>query len=141
MGAAILAGLAIGAFQGAWITKLRVPSFVVTLAGLLAWQGALLYVLGSTGTVNINDSTIIDLTATFFGPVVSWLIAAAVVLAYVAAVMVNRVRRQRAGVPLTPVRVVAVRIVALTVVVVAARSCSSATADCRWRRCCSSASS
>jgi len=120
MGAAIVAGLAIGAFQGAWITKLRVPSFVVTLAGLLAWQGALLYVLGSTGTVNINDSTIIDLTATFFGPVVSWLIAAGVVLAYVTAVMVNRVRRQRAGVPLTPIRIVVVRIVALTAVVVAA---------------------
>ena len=53
MGAAILAGLAIGAFQGAWITKLRVPSFVVTLAGLLAWQGALLYVLVSTGPKNV----------------------------------------------------------------------------------------
>ena len=34
----------------------RIPSFVVTLAGLLAWQGALLQVLGKTGTVNLTDS-------------------------------------------------------------------------------------
>ena len=50
---AILAGLAVGAaiglLQGLWVTKLRVPSFVVTLAGLLAWQGALLHVLGEHG--------------------------------------------------------------------------------------------
>ena len=42
----LLAGAAIGLLQGAWTTKLRVPSFIVTLAGLLAWQGVLLRVLG-----------------------------------------------------------------------------------------------
>src|SRR5215472_11760065 len=50
---AVLAGATIGALQGAWFTQLRIPSFVVTLAGLLAWQGALLLVLGSTGTINL----------------------------------------------------------------------------------------
>jgi D-xylose transport system permease protein len=120
MGAAILAGLAIGAFQGAWITKLRVPSFVVTLAGLLAWQGALLYVLGGTGTINLSDPGIIDLTSTFFGPVVSWIIAIGVLVAYVGAIALNRQRRRAVGVPLTPIRVVAVRAVALAVIVVGA---------------------
>jgi D-xylose transport system permease protein len=118
--AAILLGIVIGLFQGLWITKLRVPSFVVTLAGLLAWQGALLYVLGSTGTINLTDEGIIKLTATFFGPTISWLLAVAVLLAYASSVMVNRLQRQRAGVPLTPVRVVVFRIVALAVVVVSA---------------------
>ena len=49
IGAGLVVGAAIGLLQGLWVTKLRVPSFVVTLAGLLAWQGALLHVLGSTG--------------------------------------------------------------------------------------------
>ena len=53
---ASLAGAAIGLFQGLIFTRFGIPSFVVTLAGLLAWQGALLKVLGDTGTVNITDS-------------------------------------------------------------------------------------
>src|SRR3954465_5493629 len=58
---AILAGLgvgfAIGLLNGFFVTQFGIPSFVVTLAGLLAWQGALLRVLGDTGTLNVNDST------------------------------------------------------------------------------------
>src|SRR5262249_37169803 len=53
LGAGVLAGAGIGVLQGAWIAKLRVPSFVVALAGLLGWQGVLLYVLGDTGTINL----------------------------------------------------------------------------------------
>ena len=45
----VATGMAIGLLQGAIFTRFGVPSFVVTLAGLLAWQGALLYVLGETG--------------------------------------------------------------------------------------------
>ena len=50
--------------QEAWATrdghgaKIVVPAFVVTLAGLLGWQGAQLAVLGSTGSVNLPDSII-----------------------------------------------------------------------------------
>src|SRR5262249_38744335 len=46
LAAGLLVGAGIGLIQGLWIVRLRVPSFVVTLAGLLGWQGALLYVLG-----------------------------------------------------------------------------------------------
>ena len=44
--AAIAVGAAIGTFQGSIFTTFGIPSFVVTLAGLLAWQGAQLEVLG-----------------------------------------------------------------------------------------------
>ena len=58
----ILAGLAVGAsigcFNGIMVTQFGVPSFVVTLAGLLGWQGVLLWVLGDTGTINLPESTI-----------------------------------------------------------------------------------
>ena len=56
--AGVLVGTAIGVVQGSLSTGFGIPSFVVTLAGLLIWQGALLYVLGDTGTVNIDDSKI-----------------------------------------------------------------------------------
>ena len=115
--AAVAAGVAIGVFQGLWITKLRVPSFVVTLAGLLAWQGALLYVLGNTGTVNITDKGITSLTSTFFGPAASWAIAVGVVVVYATSVLFDRHRRQAVGVPLVAMRVVIVRMVAITFVV------------------------
>lgn len=98
---AILAGLGtgllIGLFQGFWITRFRIPSFVVTLAGLLAWQGALLFVLGKTGTINIQDSLIRGLANTFFDPVIGWTLGI-VFVAYVAiGNLLTRRRREAAG--------------------------------------------
>jgi D-xylose transport system permease protein len=58
-------GLAIGMFNGFFVTRFRVPSFVVTLAGLIGWQGALFYVLGGTGTVNLRAPEITGLANTF----------------------------------------------------------------------------
>ncbi len=51
---ALLLGAVIGAVQGFFFTRLGVPSFVVTLAGLIGWQGLQLKILGTTGTVNIT---------------------------------------------------------------------------------------
>ena len=82
---AIFAGLAVGAtiglLQGTLSTRLGIPSFVVTLAGLLGWQGALLAVLGSEGTININDPGITNLAGTFFSDIVGWVVAAACIAA------------------------------------------------------------
>src|SRR5207248_4597996 len=63
--AGVVAGLVIGLVQGFFFTQFGIPSFVVTLAGLLVWQGALLKVLGSTGTVNITDGKITGLANHF----------------------------------------------------------------------------
>ena len=73
--AGVAAGTAIGLFQGSVFTRFAVPSFVVTLAGLLAWPGAQLEVLGETGTVNLNDPKILGLTSTFYSDTVGWIIA------------------------------------------------------------------
>src|SRR5881227_3270214 len=58
IGAALLCGLVWGVIQGGLFTQFGIPSFVVTLAGLLIAQGALLKVLGNTGTVNITSSKV-----------------------------------------------------------------------------------
>ena len=114
----ILAGVAIGAFNGFVVTRFRVHSLVVTLAGLLAFQGALLYVLGSTGTVNLQDPIITGLAGTFFPPFIGWVVAVVVIAAYAASLLFGRSRRLAAGLerPLAPIML---RIVAVVVVVVA----------------------
>ena len=60
--AGVLSGALIGLLQGWWVAKLHVPSFVVTLAGFLGWQGAQLYVLGNTGTINLADPLILGIS-------------------------------------------------------------------------------
>jgi D-xylose transport system permease protein len=90
----ILAGLAIGLFQGAWFAKIHVPSFVVTLAGYLGWQGALLYVLGSTGTINLNDPFIVGLANTRTPVAVGWAIAILIVILYAWNLIAGRSQRR-----------------------------------------------
>ena len=60
IGAAIAAGAAIGALQGSIVAIVGVPSFVVTLAGLLTWQGVILQDLGTQGVIGIQDKQIND---------------------------------------------------------------------------------
>jgi len=100
--AALLTGTLIGAIQGLWVVRFRVPSFVVTLAGLLAWQGLLLLVLGRNGTLNLSDPTIVRLAGTFFtGPGV-WIVAGLVVGGRLLFVVRARQRRAGAGLPVPP---------------------------------------
>lgn len=80
--AGILCGTLIGTLQGGLSVYFSIPPFVITLAGLLAWQGALLAVLGSAGTINLNNSVITGLANTFFSATVGWIIAVVVVAAY-----------------------------------------------------------
>ena len=56
----------IGGLQGSFVAFLGVPSFVVTLAGLLFWQGVILYVIGGAGVIVIEDSTINNLANYYF---------------------------------------------------------------------------
>jgi D-xylose transport system permease protein len=95
--AAILAGLAIGLINGFFVTQFGIPSFVVTLAGLLAWQGALLKVLGDTGTVNITDAKITGLTDTFYGDVFGGILAAIVLILFGLSGLRERRLRAKAG--------------------------------------------
>ncbi len=121
--AGVATGMAIGLLQGFLFSRFGVPSFVVTLAGLLAWQGALLQVLGSTGSLNINDPKITGLANTFYSDTVGWIVAALVIALYAGIVLVGHRRRVAtglAGEALTGqvVRVVLVAAVAIVVVAV-----------------------
>jgi D-xylose transport system permease protein len=102
------------------VTTFGIPSFVVTLAGLLAWQGALLYVLGDTGSVNLPPSIITDLTTTFFSPAVGWALAIASIALYAASVLLSRRRRAAAGLETGPITGTVVRLVAVGAAIVVA---------------------
>jgi len=102
---AVLAGLAFpvvyGLIQGVIITWLRLPSFVVTLAGQLAGLGLLLEIIntaapGSGGTIRLYNNVLIDIEGGAMSPLAGWIVmAVAVVLG--AIVLVGRDTRRRAG--------------------------------------------
>jgi D-xylose transport system permease protein len=117
--AALAVGAAIGAFNGVMVTKVQIPSFVVTLAGLLAWQGALLWVLGETGTINLRDSIITDLTGTFFDEAVGWIVAFAAIALYVGTGWLGRRQRAKAGLPNGPFAAFVLRSVVVAIAVLA----------------------
>ena len=77
--AMLVVGALIGAFHGVWFAILRVPSFVVTLAGLLIWLGVQLHVLGDAGTLNVFDAHITAIASTFLPHAWGWAFAAAAV--------------------------------------------------------------
>ena len=92
----------------------------MTFAGLLVWQGALLLVLGKTGTVNLNDSGITDLANTFYSDVVGWIFAAVVIVAFAAVLALGHRRRAAAGRTTEPRRCWLIRIAVVAAVTIAA---------------------
>ena len=118
--AALLVGLGAGLFQGFFVTFFRVPSFVVTLAGLLGFQGLLLYVLGDTGTINLTDSQILDLANTFYSDYVGWIIAIVLLVPYVLLTLNGYRRRFAAGLDTGPPILLGLRMAVVIAGVIAA---------------------
>ena len=106
----LAAGLAIGTFHGLIITKIGVPSFVVTLAGLLAWNGVVLLLIGSRGTVILQNDFVIGLANNFMAPGAAWVLAVAGIAVYAAIQLTRAVKRRRAGLRTDPSVIVALRI-------------------------------
>ncbi len=118
--AGIVSGAAIGLIHGWWVAKLHVPSFVVTLAGFLGWQGALLYVLGNTGTINLSDPLIIGISNSRLPVIAGWVIGVVFIIGYAFTLFRERAQRARIGVPNQAVALVIGRIVLIAAVILAA---------------------
>jgi len=108
-------GLGIGLLHGLIITKVGVPSFVVTLAGLLAWNGVVLLLIGSRGTVILQNDFVIGLANDFMGEGVAWVMWAVCVALFAAVQLVRYRSRTKAGLATDPMAIVALRIGALAV--------------------------
>jgi len=111
--AAIGAGTAIGLFQGFWFARIGVPSFVVTLAGLLAWNGVVLQIIGSKGTIVIQDKVINGLANDYMSHALAWGVLVVSIAAFTAQQILTVFRRRQSGLPNRPWSLIGLRIAVL----------------------------
>ena len=117
--AAIVVGTLIGLFTGVLVSVVRIPSFVVTLALFLGWQGVTLRIIGQGGTVPVRDPVIVGFTNDSMSTIWGWILAAVVIVLF-AALQLNRWRVQRSrNLASQPLAVVAARIVVIALVAIA----------------------
>ncbi|MFF4398107.1 sugar ABC transporter permease [Streptomyces sp. NPDC001480] len=119
---AVGSGAAAGAAQGFSFARIGVPAFVVTLAGLLGWNGLMLYLLGPDVSINFSeDGLVAQLTSRYFdAAVVIYGLAALGTAAYLLAACRDRSRRSAAGMPYRPLGEIWARTGLLAVVAFAA---------------------
>ena len=128
--AAILAGLAvcavIGLIQGSLITRLRLSSLIVTLAGYLVWNGVMLLILGlafsgypSLAGINENLHVVYNLMWGTIDPTISWIGMAVVVIAIGSLLWFSDSRRRRSGLVAPPVSLTLMKIGLIAIVGIA----------------------
>ncbi|NUR30493.1 MAG: ABC transporter permease [Catenulispora sp.] len=108
--AALVTGMAVGALIGWIVSKITIPSFVVTLAAYLAFQGLILMLLGEGNIVRVSDPNILRLENTSVDPTVGWILYLFVVVAYAVLRILKIRRRTRSGLPAEPPVMTGVRI-------------------------------
>jgi D-xylose transport system permease protein len=111
--AALLVGLGIGVLQGLIITKVGIPSFIVTLAGLLGWNGVVLLLIGDKGTVIIQNDFVVGFANDFLPDVTAWIVLIAGVALYLGVLLNGYRTRRAAGLPTEPTSLMALRVLGL----------------------------
>jgi D-xylose transport system permease protein len=107
---ALGSGIAIGTLHGLIITKIGIPSFVVTLAGLIAWNGVVLLLIGSRGTVVLQNDFMIGLANDFLPESTSWVLWLVAILIF-AGIQLNEVRvRRKADLGHDPLALIGLRV-------------------------------
>ena len=110
---ALAATTTIGVLHGTLITRLRLPSFVVTLAGLLGWEGVMLRILGQGGTVTIPSNVINDFANGNLTPLAGWIAGILVVAAFAVLTWFRDGRRRASGLVAPPVGYTVLKILAV----------------------------
>ena len=122
VGAALVTGVVIGTLIGWLRAKVRIPSFVVTLAFFLAFQGVALYIAdngpGQHGDVRITDKFVNGLAGNQLAIWAGWLFAAIIIAGYIVVKVLAQRARRREGLPGEPVPVMAFKIGVLAVAVI-----------------------
>ena len=115
---ALVCGTVVGLAYGALSTRLGLPSFVFTLAGLLFLAGVQLRVLGPLGSINLPFESwfVRSVQQGFLPPALAWSLVAVIVLATAASQVHTRARRRRAELACASVPQIVVRTLVLAVV-------------------------
>jgi len=119
VGAGLLCGAAIGFLNGFIITSIGLPAFIVTLAGLLAWNGVMLIILGNGGTIPINDGMVVNLANGLLDPMWGWIVGAVLVVLICGDMILSARRRKHSSEPTSVLILKIVGIVVAAVVVIA----------------------
>jgi D-xylose transport system permease protein len=117
---ALLASAAFGAIQGTLVARLKMPSFIVTLGGLLILEGVAIIVLGGSlvGIGNsgfTNEAYLYNIFWGSFDPVVGWILLAVIVGAAGTLLWRRDARKRRRGLVAAPRSLVAMKIVLMAV--------------------------
>jgi D-xylose transport system permease protein len=105
----------IGLIQGTLITRIGLPSFIVTLAGLLFFEGAMLKILGNGGSILVSDSVVNDIASGNLTPLAGWIVMLAIVGAFGLMSWRREARRRAAGLVAPPPGLTALKIGAVLI--------------------------
>jgi D-xylose transport system permease protein len=123
---AVATGVAIGLLTGFLVARVGIPSFVVTLALFLAWQGVLLKFLGEGGALNVaRFDKVFGLANENFSPAQGWALLVVLLGGYLGYTIWRSISRRRENLSAEPLSLVLLRGAALTLVGVA--RCTSST--------------
>ena len=115
---AILVTTAIGTMQGFIIIRLRLPSFIVTLAGLLGWEGVLIFFVdrqGTGGTIPVQEKVLYGLVNSNLSPMWTWIFVLACLAVLIYLIVRRDQSRRASGLDAVPQFVTIAKAVALLV--------------------------
>lgn len=111
---AVSVGASIGTLSGFLVAKVRIPSFVITLALFLTWQGVILLLIGNGGVLGINtDPTLRAVANGNLNVGMSWLLYGASVALFAGIQLTRFTRRSRRGLTTPPLSVVMIKVAAV----------------------------
>ncbi|GAB3599075.1 ABC transporter permease [Kineococcus gypseus] len=113
---ALLTGLVIGTLIGLLVSRIGIPSFVVTLAFFLGVQGITLWLIGEGGTIAVRDPVVIAIANENVPVWLGWVLAVGTSLAYAAVSFGRWAGQRRRGLTRDNIGLVALRVVAVAVV-------------------------
>jgi D-xylose transport system permease protein len=116
-----LVAIALGLWTGALVAKLGIPSFVVTLANFLVFQGILLVLVKEGGSIRITNPVIKGIVGSSISPGLSWVIGIVGVLAF-GALQVRHTLRVNGSMTVTGVKVAFAAVLVLTTVAILNRN-------------------
>jgi D-xylose transport system permease protein len=95
----LAAGICLGLVQGAVVVFAGIPSFIVTLGGFLVYTGLQQQLIGSSGSIPINDPFILGIANQYLPDLASWLMVGIFAVAAAAREIARRREWNRAGLP------------------------------------------
>lgn len=118
---AVAVGASIGTLSGFLVSKVRIPSFVITLALFLTWQGVILLLIGDGGVLGINtDPTLRAVANGNLDVGMSWLLYGTSVSLFAALQFTRYLRRSRRGLSTSPLSIVVIKVAAVVLLGAAA---------------------